>query len=186
MVPKIVKSRRLRNIGLEQYTGRREMKDFFLLFGRQQIRIWIKAVISNRDAAKKCQGCCQIWNYRWPSLFADFLFANSHNYIGKNGPKLQFSSQKLTFYLRIKILGPKWRNVSTANNKGNLYFLFIDVLLHRVPQFFILIYNLKSAMIEKRLKNTALKSLNQESSFKMQKKQVCYFPENKLVEINWN
>ncbi len=39
----------------------------------------------------------------------------------KIGPKWQFSSQKWTFYLRIQDSRSKGRNVSTANNKGNLY-----------------------------------------------------------------
>ncbi len=56
----------------------------------------------------------QNW-YMRPSLFADFLFANSLIYIGKNGPKWKF------FSLFIKIRGQKWWNVSTANNEGNLY-----------------------------------------------------------------
>ncbi len=39
---------------------------------------------------------------RWPSLFADFLSANSLIHIDKNGPKWQFHSQKWPFYLQIQ------------------------------------------------------------------------------------
>ncbi len=41
--------------------------------------------------------------YRRLSLFAYFLFANSLIHIGKNDPKLQFSSQKRPFYLRLAV-----------------------------------------------------------------------------------
>ncbi len=45
-------------------------------------------------------------------------FAYSHWNID---PKWQFYSQKWTFFCDFKIRGPKWRNISTANNEGNLY-----------------------------------------------------------------
>ncbi len=31
------------------------------------------------------------------------------------------SIQKLTFIYELKIRGPKWRNISTASNEGDLY-----------------------------------------------------------------
>jgi len=58
--------------------------------------------------------------YRRPSLFEDFLSANSIIHIEKNAQKWQFFSQKMTFIIEFRDYGPEWRNVSTANNEGNL------------------------------------------------------------------
>ena len=61
-------------------------------------------------------------NYRRPSLFADCEFAYSHL---KNGHKWLYVKNGL-FISEFRIRGPKWRNVSTANNEGNLCFnLFV-------------------------------------------------------------
>ncbi len=57
-----------------------------------------------------------------PSLFADFLSANSLIHIGKMVQKDNFLVKNGLFICEFKIRGLKWRNISTANNEGNLYF----------------------------------------------------------------
>ncbi len=72
------------------------------------------------------QLCLTNWyQYRRPSLFADFLSANSLIHIGKKNIILQ---SKMDFICEFMIRGLKWQNVSTANNKGNLYHMSTSLL----------------------------------------------------------
>ena len=59
--------------------------------------------------------------YRWPSLFAVFLSANSLIHISILVKNDNFLVKNGLFICEFKIRGPKWRNVSTANYEGNLY-----------------------------------------------------------------
>ncbi len=59
--------------------------------------------------------------HRRPSLFVDFLAANSLIHISKNCQNGYFLVKNWLFVCLFKIRGPKWRNVSTANNEGNRY-----------------------------------------------------------------
>jgi len=56
-----------------------------------------------------------------PSLFADFSAANSLIHIDKIGQNDNFLVKNELFICEFRIRGPKWRNVSTANNEGKLY-----------------------------------------------------------------
>ncbi len=56
------------------------------------------------------------YEYRRPSLFAIFLSANSLIHIGKLVQNDNFPVKNGLFICDFKIRGPKWRNVSTANN----------------------------------------------------------------------
>ncbi len=57
-----------------------------------------------------------------PRLFVDFLSANSLIHIGKTVQNDSFPVKNGLFIFKFKIRGPKWRNVSTANNEVNLYY----------------------------------------------------------------
>ena len=60
--------------------------------------------------------------YKRPLLFADFLSVNSLIHISKlvQNDNLLFKNGFFIYEFRIR--GSKWRNISTANNEGNLYY----------------------------------------------------------------
>ncbi len=64
--------------------------------------------------------------FRRPSLFADFLSANSLIHIEKRVQYNNFPVQIGLFIYNFKIRGPKWQFLSTANNEGNLYAQFFS------------------------------------------------------------
>ena len=72
--------------------------------------------------------------YRRPSLFADFLSANSLIHISKLVKNGNFLVKNGLFICKFKICGPKWRDVSTTNNEGNLYYTTIEDYYYKLRE----------------------------------------------------
>ena len=68
----------------------------------------------------------------WYSLFADFLSANSLIHISKLVKYDKFLVKNGLCICKFRIRGPKWRNVSTANNERNMYIRDVDSTLVKV------------------------------------------------------
>ncbi len=101
------------------------------------------------------------------------LSANLLIHIAKNGQDEYFPCKNGTFICELKILGPKWLNVSTANNEGKLY-----------SNFFLISYELRFFSNPRllRIQNASCKHFKIHCNNCITK-QGCKIQKEKIVEI---